>query len=244
MIPANIRLTSAEAVEGSKPVKYETYLLPEYFYFYVYIADTDGKALPENTVIGANDPAWCIEQLIRVKPKEVLEVIETTIRGVNTKVKGHAVVVMAKTEENNPLHRKNYLPVKPIYYRIANEQRSNLVGYAITTAVQLLKAVEGKDGSITWPIFQRNHVSGEELGRLAKNAIDASYTKLTEDHYETIARIYNEAVADGLNPNAVLMERTGRSLKTVQSWTTEARKRGIKLATPKHNPTKKGKAGK
>ena len=244
MIPAYVRLTSTHAVEGSKPVKYETYLLPEYFRFYMYIADTDGKPLPEGTVINANVRAWSIEQLIRVKPKEVLEVIETTLRGVNTKVKGHAVVVMADTEENDPLHPKNYLTVKPIYYRIANEQRSNLMGHAITTAVQLLKAVEGKDGSITWPEFQRNVVSGEELRRLGKNAIDASYTKLTEDHYETIAGIYNEAVADGLNPNAVLMEKTGRSLKTVQSWTTEARKRGITLATPKHNPTKKGKAGK
>ncbi len=244
MIPAYVRLTSTHAVEGSKPVKYETYLLPEYFRFYVYISDTDGKPKPEGTVIDANDPAWSIEQLIRVKPKEVLEVLETTLRGVNTKVKGHAVVVMANTAENSPLHPKNYLPVKPIYYRIANEQRSNLMGHAITTAVQLLKAVEGKDGSVTWPEFQRNVVSGEELRRLGKNAIDASYTKLTEDHYKTIARIYNEAVGDGLNPNAVLMERTGRSLKTVQSWTTEARKRGIKLSTPKHNPTKKGKAGK
>jgi hypothetical protein len=244
VIPAYITLTSAEAVEGSKPVTYETYLLPEYFRFYVYIADTDGKALPKGSVLGKDFPAWCIEQLIRVRPKEVLEVIETTLRGVNTKVKGHAVLVMVRSEEHNPLHHKNYLPVKPIYYRIAHEQRSHLMGYAITTAVQLLKAVEREDGSITWPIFQRNDLSGEELRRLAKKAIDASYTKLTEDHYETIARIYNEAVADGLSPNAVLMERTGRSLKTVQSWTTEARKREIKLATPKHNPTKKGEAGK
>ena len=75
-------------------------------------------------------------------------------------------------------------------------------------------------------------------------AINGSYTKLNNAHYENIARIYNEAVANGESPNAVLMGRTGKSLKTVQSWTTEARKRGIKLATPKHNPTKKGKAGK
>jgi len=234
-------LAVAEAVEGSQPIKYETYLLPEYFRFYAYIADTDGKALPIGTILGKNDPTWCIEQLIRVKPKEVLEVIETTIRGVNTKVKGHALVVFA-SPENSPLHPKNYLPVKPIYYQIANEQRHALVGYAITTAVQLLKAVKDKDGSITWPEFQHNEVSGEELRRLHKKAIDLSYTRLTPAHYETVARIYNEAVADGLSPNGVLMEQTGRSLKTVQSWTTEARKRGIKLATPKHSPTKR-KAG-
>jgi len=235
-------LAVAEAVEGSQPIKYETYLLPEFFRFYAYIFDTDGKALPNGTKLGKNDPTWCIEQLIRVKPKEVLEVIETTIRGVNTKVKGHALVVFASPKDS-PLHPKNYLPVKPIYYRIADEQRRELVGYAIATAVQLLKAVKDKDGSITWPEFQHNEVSGDDLRRLVKNAIDTSYTRLTPDHYETIARIYNEAVADGLSPNGVLMKKTGRSLKTVQGWTTEARKRGIKLATPKHSPTKR-KAGK
>lgn len=241
MIPAYIKLTTAEAIEGSKAVTYDHYEVPEFFRFYVYLADTDGKVPPE---LNAKTSAWSIEQLIRVKPKNVLEVLVTTIRGVNTKVKGHAVVEIANSFENSSQHPKNFLPVKPIYYQILKEQRSNLMGHAITTALQLLKAVEGKDGSLTWPIFQRNYLTGEELTRLAKMAIDGTHTKLNNSHYENIARIYNEAVADGLSPNAVLMDRTGKSLKTVQSWTTEARKRGIKLATPKHNPTKKGEAGK
>ncbi len=241
MISAYIKLTTAEAVEGSKAVTYDNYELPEFFRFYVYLAETDGKALPEGTVVSASDPAWSIEQLIRVKPKNGLEVLQTTIRGVNTKLKGHAVVEIANSFENSSQHPKNFLPVKPIYYQILKEQRSNLMGHVITTAVQLLKAVKDKDGSISWPIFQRNFLTGEELTRLAKMAIDGTYTKLNNAHYENIARIYNEAIADGLSPNAVLMDRTGKSLKTVQSWTTEARKRGIKLATPKHNPTRKGR---
>ena len=251
MLTAYIRGTAAEAVERSKVIKYEKFLLPEYFRFYVYIADTDGKVIPktkQGKQVLTEAKAWSIEQLIRVRSGNSLQIISTTIKGVNKKLKGHPTVIMAKSEDDSPLHPKNYLPVKPIYYRVFVEQRAVLMGFAITTAVQHLVAVKQKDGSYSFNPFSINRDLTEvELQKIAKATINTSYKKKDQTFYEDIATEYEQAVMDGDRPNNRLQQKTGKNLKTVQGYVTEARKRGLLAPTTpgKVSPVRKAKkAGK
>jgi hypothetical protein len=251
-----IRGVHTDAVEGSKPIKFKSYLIPEYFYCTVYLFDSDGKKVTK-----ANDKnfkVWSVELLIRATAPETLETISTTIKGASAN-KGQAVVKFINTslssvETENLKEFSKLGKVKPSYYKSIADNRARIMGFAITSAVQSFKYKKQKDGSHYWPPFSRVEVPESELQVLAKGAVNNTYIKLDDAFYQEVARLYKKAVADGEWPNEVIKQAYGRdSTKTVQGWTAEAYKRGLisdkdkgKVSTVKKTarksvPRKKGK---
>lgn len=216
-----IRGVFTEPLAHAKPIKYKTYQIPEYFYCTVYLFDSDGKQVTK-----ANDKkfkVWSVKLLIRVSTPDTLETVTTTINGATT-YKGHVVASFGLDEirEFSKLGK-----IKPSYYKSVAEYRPRIMGFAITSAVQSLIYKIGKDGSHSWQIGGRRVISETELQELATKAINSSYLTLDDAFYKEVARIYKKAIADGEWPNEVLKQVYNRtSTKTVQGWTTEARKRG------------------
>ena len=217
-----IRGVHTDAVEGSKPIKFKSYVIPEYFYCTVYLFDSDGKKVTK-----ANDKSfkvWPVELLIKVTAPETLETISTTIKGASA-YKGHVVASFGV----DPIKEFPKLgKIKPSYYNSVADNRARIMGFAITSAVQSFKYKKQKDGSHYWPPFSRVEVSESELQVLAKGAVNNTYIKLDDAFYKEVARLYKQAVANGEWPNEVIKQAYGRdSTKTVQGWTAEAYKRGL-----------------
>jgi hypothetical protein len=217
-----IRGVHTDAVEGSKPIKFKSYVIPEYFYCTVYFFDSDGKKVTKTNE--KNFKVWSVELLIRVTAPETLETISTTIKGASA-YKGHTVVSFGV----DPIKEFSKLgKIKPSYYKSIADNRARIMGFAITSAVQSFKYKKQKDGSHYWPPFSRVEVPESELQVLAKGAVNNTYIKLDDAFYKEVARLYKQAVANGEWPNEVIKQAYGRdSTKTVQGWTAEAYKRGL-----------------
>ena len=211
-----------DAVQGSRPIKFKSYVIPEYFYCTVYFFDSDGKKV--TTANGKSFKVWSVELLIRVTAPETLETISTTIKG-SSVYKGHVVVSVGL----DPLKEFSKLgKVKPSYYKSVADNRARIMGFVITSAVQSFKYKKQKDGTHFWPPFSRVEVPESELQVLAKGAINNTYIKLDDAFYKEVARLYKKAVADGEWPNEVIKQAYGRdSTKTVQGWTAECYRRGL-----------------
>jgi hypothetical protein len=243
-----IRGVHTDALQGSRPIKFKSYVIPEYFYCTVYFFDSDGKKVTKASE--KNFKVWSVELLIRVTAPETLETITTTIKGASA-YKGHVVVSMGI----DPIKELSKLgKVKPSYYKSVADNRARVMGFVITSAVQSFKYKKQKDGSHFWPPFSRVEVPESELQVLAKGAVNNTYIKLDDAFYKEVARLYKQAVANGEWPNEVIKQAYGRdSTKTVQGWTAEAYRRGLisdkdkgKVATVKKTarkstPRKKGK---
>ena len=217
-----IRGVHTDAVEGSKPIKFKSYVIPEYFYCTVYLFDSDGKKVTK-----ANDKnfkVWSVELLIKVTAPETLETISTTIKGASA-YKGHVVASFGV----DPIKEFSKLgKIKVSYYKSVADNRARIMGFVITSAVQSFKYKKQKDGSHYWPPFSRVEVPESELQVLAKGAVNNTYIKLDDAFYKEVARLYKQAVANGEWPNEVIKQAYGRdSTKTVQGWTAEAYKRGL-----------------
>ena len=217
-----IRGVHTDAVQGSRPIKFKSYVIPEYFYCTVYLFDSDGKKVTK-----ANDKnfkVWSVELLIRVTAPETLETISTTIKGASA-YKGHVVASFGV----DPIKEFSKLgKIKASYYKSVADNRARIMGFVITSAVQSFKYKKQKDGSHYWPPFSRVEVPESELQVLAKGAVNNTYIKLDDAFYKEVARLYKQAVANGEWPNEVIKQAYGRdSTKTVQGWTAEAYKRGL-----------------
>lgn len=217
-----IRDVHTDAVQGSRPIKFKGYVVPEYFYCTVYLFDSDGKKVTKANAKGFK--VWSVELLIRVTAPETLETISTTIKGASAN-KGHVVVSFGV----EPIKEFSKLgKIKPSYYKSVADNRARIMGFVITSAVQSFKYKKQKDGSHYWPPFSRVEVPESELQVLAKGAINNTYIKLDDAFYKEVARLYKQAVANGEWPNEVIKQAYGRdSTKTVQGWTATAYKRGL-----------------
>jgi hypothetical protein len=217
-----IRDVHTDAVQGSRPIKFKGYVVPEYFYCTVYLFDSDGKKVTKANA--KSFKVWSVELLIRVTAPETLETISTTIKGASAN-KGHTVVSFGV----EPIKEFSKLgKIKPSYYKSVADNRARIMGFVITSAVQSFKYKKQKDGSHYWPPFSRVEVPESELQVLAKGAVNNTYIKLDDAFYKEVARLYKQAVANGEWPNEVIKQAYGRdSTKTVQGWTAEAYKRGL-----------------
>jgi hypothetical protein len=236
----------ANALQGSRPIKFQEYVLPEYFSFTAYFFDSEGKRVTKENE--KNFKTWSVEFYIRVTQAESLEVLSSTIKGAST-FKGHAVVSFG-VDENKELQKCR--PVKPTFYKVVAENRARLMGYALTTAVQTFVYKKGKNGFHHWPPFSSQDISEEKLQELARVTVNNSYVRKDHAFYVEVARIYKEAVTNGEWPNEVLKQKFPKvpeySTKTVQGWTTECRRRGLlaeaekgKVSTVRKTVRKKGR---
>lgn len=235
------RSDHVEAVPASRPMKFKSYRLPEYFYYTAYLFDSDGRQVTSTN--SKNFKTWSVRLLIRITQTETLEVITSEVIGASD-YKGHTVLRLGAEPS---IKFSKLQPVKPSYYKAVADNRANLMAFAITSAVQSLIYKKLKDGSHSWPLFTRAERTEQELQALAKGVIDQSYKRKDDAFYRDVARVYKEAVSRGEWPNEVLKQVYGvASTKTVQGWTLRAYRLGYlsdkdksKVRKVKKTPTKK-----
>ena len=222
------------------PVKFREFLLPAYFTCTAYLIDNEGKKVTNDNF--KTFKVWSIELLLRTSKNDVIEVIRTELLGTRT-YKGHDLIT---TKSFDP---SIYGSLKARHYELAGQNRSRLMGYAVTVAIQSNIYKRNSDGGHSWEIGGRASISEAELSKVMKLVENRSYVRLDDAFYKDFSEQYLQAVADGFNPIVELSEphRFNKGRSTIQSYATEARRRGYlpetdpgKVSKPKQN-RKKGR---
>lgn len=222
------------------PVKFREYLLPAYFTCTAYLIDNAGKKVTNDNF--RTFKVWSIELLLRTSKNNVIEVIRTELLGART-FKGHDVFT---TKSFDP---SIYGSLKARHYELAGQNRSRLMGYAVTVAIQSNIYKRKADGGHSWTIGSRVDISEAELSRVMKLVENRSYVRLDDAFYKDFSEQYLQAVADGFYPIVELSQphRFNKDPKTIGAYATEARRRGYlpetdpgKVSKPKQS-RKKGR---
>lgn len=216
--PLYDRAISTEPYGDGKPIKYRGFLVPEYFKAHFYFYDNDDRKItPANA---KSFKTWTLEVLIRVTKAETLEIVQSSVLGASA-FRGHIVFT---SKAFNP---DNYDAVKAHHLIQVSENRPLILGYAITRAVQNHEYTKTREGGHSWTLSGGRDLTEEELKKIAKQASNESYTRLTYSFYQEVARLYKEAIANGESPIQTLMAQLNKSEKRVQAYATECRRLGL-----------------
>lgn len=219
------------------PVKFRDYLLPAYFTCTAYLIDNAGKKVTNDNF--KTFKVWSIELLLRTSKNNVIEVIRTELLGART-FKGHDVFT---TKSFDP---SIYGSLKAKHYELAGQNRSRLMGYAVTVAISSSIYKRNADGGHSWTIGSRVDILEAELSKVMKLVENRSYVRLDDAFYKDFSEQYLQA---GKTPIVELSSshRFNKDPKTIQAYATEARRRGYlpetdpgKVSKPKQS-RKKGR---
>lgn len=219
------------------PVKFRDYLLPAYFTCTAYLIDNGGKRVTNDNF--KTFKVWSIELLLRTSKNNVIEVIRTELLGART-FKGHDVFT---TKSFDP---SIYGSLKAKHYELAGQNRSRLMGYAVTVAISSSIYKRNADGGHSWTIGSRVDILEAELSKVMKLVENRSYVRLDDAFYKDFSEQYLQA---GKTPIVELSSshRFNKAPTTIQAYATEARRRGYlpktdpgKVSKPKQN-RKKGR---
>lgn len=201
-----------------KPIKYRGYLVPEYFKANFYFFDNDGKEVTKANA--KNFKTWTLELLVRITKAETVEIVNSSIHGASA-YRGH---IVATSEAYNP---SNYDAIKAHYLQQVSENRPHLLSHAITRAIQNHEYTKTPEGGHSWTLYGGRNLTEEELVKVAKQATNESYVRLTYSFYQEVARLYKQAVESGESPIQTLVVQLGKSEKRVQAYATECRRLGL-----------------
>jgi hypothetical protein len=210
------------------PVKFREYLLPAYFTCTAYLIDNESKKVTNDNF--KTFKVWSIELLLRTSKNNVIEVIRTELLGART-FRGHDVIT---TKSFDP---SGYGSLKAKHYELAGQNRSRLMGYAVTVAIQSNIYKRNADGGHSWTIGSRVDISEAELNKVMKLVENRSYVRLDDAFYKDFSEQYLQA---GKTPIVELASphRFNKDPKTIQRYATEARRRGY---LPETEPGKASK---
>ena len=210
------------------PVKFREFLLPAYFTCTAYLIDNEGKKVTNDNF--KTFKVWSIELLLRTSKNDVIEVIRTELLGART-YKGHDLIT---TKSFDP---SIYGSLKARHYLLAGQNRSRLMGYAVTVAIQSNIYKRNAEGGHSWEIGGRASISEAELSKVMKLVENRSYVRLDDAFYKDFSEQYLKA---GKTPIVELSQphRFNKDPKTIGAYATEARRRGF---LPKTDPGKVSK---
>lgn len=239
-----IRARFAKAV-GGKPMKFNGRIIPEYFTCTFYLLDNDGLKVTKENV--KKFKTWSVEVLVKTTSSETVEIIKMSAEGAKT-FTGHSLDLIAgRTKELPP---ESYSTLQARHFNQIQSNRAYFLSHAITTILQTSKYKKTKDGGHSWTIGDYIDIPESELTASAEIAFNSAYTKLDGNFYQEFADRYRAQVLAGdRTPIKTLQELyyKEKSVKHVQSYATEARKRGLlpKAEKGKNSPVRKTrKAGK
>ena len=233
----HVRGVFTEPYDGT-PVKFREYLLPAYFSCTAYLIDNEGKKVTNDNF--KTFKVWSVELLLRTAKNDVIEVVKTELLGSRT-YKGHNVFTSKSFDPSG------YGSLKARHYELAGQNRSRLMGYAVSVAIQSSIYNRTADGGHSWTIGSRVDISEAELTKVIKLVENRSYVRLDDAFYKDFSEQYLQAVADGLPPIQELsgQHRFNKSPSRIQAYATEARRRGYlpktdpgKVSKPKQNRRK------
>lgn len=244
MADLHVRGYFAEAIAGSKPVKFRGRIIPEYFKCIFYIIDNDGIKVSEKNA--KNFKTWTLELTLRTTSSETVEPVAMSVSGAKKYI--GAVTSFKRANPLEQLAEAGTLPAR--YFNLIHSNRAKLISYSATQCLQTVRYKKTKDGGHSWTIGDYIDISESELQETAKSIVNSAYTKLDGTFYQEFADRYRAQVLAGdRTPIKTLQELyyKEKSIKHVQSYATEARKRGLlpKAEKGKNSPVRKTrKAGK
>lgn len=239
-----IRARFAKAVSG-KPMKFNGRLIPEYFTCTFYFVDNDGiKVTSENA---KKFKTWSLEVLVKTTSSETVEIVKMSAEGARPFTNHSYDLIAGKTKEH-PV--ESYSTLQARHFNQIQSNRAYFLSYAVTAILQTSKYKKTKDGGHSWTIGDYIDIPENELTASAEIAFNSAYTKLDGNFFQEFADRYRAQVLAGdRTPIKTLQELyyKEKSIKHVQSYATEARKRGLlpKAEKGKNSPVRKTrKAGK
>lgn len=239
----HVRGYFAQAVAGSKPIKFRGRIIPEFFTCTFYIIDNDGiKVNKENA---KSFKTWTLELTLRATSSETVEPVAMSVLGAR-KFTGHNITIFSSKPQETKLDGGT---INARYFNLLQENRARFISYATTNVLQTVKYKKVKNGH-SWTLNDFVDISETELSEIARAITNSSYTKLDGNFYQEFADRYKALILEGeKHPIKALqaLYYPFKSVKHVQSYATEARKRGLiaKADDGKNSPVRKiRKAGK
>ena len=241
MADLHVRGYFAEAITGSKPIKFRGRLIPEYFKCIFYIIDNDGIKVTESNA--KSFKTWTLELTLRTTSSETVEPVAMSVGGAK-KYTGHKITLIS-TKPAEPLDQFLEVGTLPArYFNLIHSNRTKLISYSATKCLQTVQYKKQKAGGHGWTIGDYIEISESELQETAKSIVNSAYTKLDGSFYQEFSERYKALILQGERyPIKALQELyyPFKTVKHVQSYATEARKRGL-LAKPentKNSPVRK-----
>lgn len=233
MAELHTRAYFAQAISG-KPMKFHGHLIPEFFTCTFYIIDNDGIKVTDQNF--KTFKTWTLELTLKTSASETVEIIGMSAQGAK-KFTGQHVVISTKPKEIDA----GTLTAR--HFNLIQENRAKLIGYSATAIIRTTRYEQAKDGGHKWTIGDRVEISESELQELYSQVVDSSYTKLTGSFYQEFAERYKALILEGEKHPIKTLQRLYypfKSVKHVQSYATEARKRGLlaKPETTKNSPVR------
>ena len=222
------------------PVKFRTHIVPEYFTATAYFIDNNGAVVTNDNF--KKFKTWSVELVLRFT-KSGVETVKTTVLGAHTYTGHNVFSIGVKFDPTK------YSSVQGRHYEILKERRSELVGYAVEVLIARTPFKKTSKGRHSWTLGERTSVDEAELLAVRKSAINLAFIKKDDNFYKEVARVYNEAVANGLRPIKELIALTGKADTTCQAYVDKCRKLGLVAKTKPGKvsqpiKTRKGKVGK
>lgn len=233
--PPKVHGYFVDPVNGSKPIKFRGRTIPEFFTCTFYIIDTDiikgVKVTNENAL---SFKSWKLILTLKVTSSETVEPVEMSVHGAR-KYTGHTTF-----STNAKLYGGT---IKAGYFNLILEHRVKFIQYATTKVLQTVKYKIVKGGH-SWTVGDYVDIPEAELQETAKAVANSVYIKLDGNFYQEFADRYKAQILDGeKHPIKALqaLYYPFKSVKHVQSYATEARKRGLiaKADDGKNSPVRK-----
>lgn len=228
----------AQAVAGSKPVKFRDHLIPEYFKCIFYIIDNDGIKVTEQNA--KTFKTWTLELTLRATRSQTVDIISMSVQGAK-KYTGHNVLIFSSKPIEPQL---DFGTLTARHFNQIQRHRAKLLTYSVTRVIQTVDYKGENNGRHTWTLGDSKEISEKELQETANAILDTAYRSLDGSFYQEFADRYKALILEGERyPIKALQTRyyPQKSRKHVQSYATEARKRGL-IAKPtktRNSPVRK-----
>jgi hypothetical protein len=225
-----------QPVHTLKPMKFQGYVIPEYFIADFYFVDNDGID-PKND--GSRFPTWSVQILFRTTKAETVEIVKIEILG-NKHYKGYEI---ATTKPFNP---EEYSTIQARHLDEVHLNRVRFISVAVQTTIQTSKYIKNKSGGHSWTILDNINIPEQDLARVAKEISEFSYSKLDGTFYQTFADRYRKLVLEGDKTPIKTLQNlfySDKSKKVVGAYATTCRKKGLlpKAEQGKNSPIRKTK---
>jgi hypothetical protein len=223
-----------QPVHSAKPMKFLSYLIPEYFIADFYFVDNDGIN-PKNDA--SRFPTWSVQVLFRTTNSETVDIVKIEILG-SRHIKNYEI---ATTKAFNP---EEYGTIQARHLEEVHLNRVRFISVAVQATIQTNRYIKNKSGGHSWTIGDKVEVPEEELSRISKRISDFSYSKLDGTFYQIFAERYRKLVLEGdTTPIKTLQNLyyTDKSKKVVQAYATTCRKKNLlpKAEKGKNSPIRK-----
>ena len=219
-------------------MKFHGHLIPEYFTCTFYIIDNDGIKVTDQNI--KTFKTWTLELTLRTTKSETVEIVNMSVQGAK-KFTGHKVTLVSTTLPKPSLDNSS---LTARHFNQIHENRSKLIAYSALAIIQTTKYTKSKVNGHIWTIGDYVEISETELQDLYSEIVDSTYKKLDGSFYQEFADRYKALILEGEKHPIKALQKIYypfKSAKHVQSYATEARKRGLlaKPETTENSPVRK-----